>query len=958
MGVPTFYKWLSIRFPKVVHPAVEQREKLNDADCDGGGEFVPVDLQENNPNQMGNREFDNLYLDMNGIIHPCTHPEGGPQPEDEAEMFANICLYIDRIVSIVRPRKLLYMAIDGVAPRAKMNQQRMRRFKAAEDVETEERVYSEIKQEFEKEGREVPLMNTRWDSNVITPGTPFMHTLSDELKKYIALRVSTNKYWQSIQIVLSDANSPGEGEHKIMDFVRRQRTVEGYNANTVHCMHGMDADLIMLGLATHEAHFYIVREEVVDVSKTISCGLCGKTGHLISECDITKLGKSEDDPGVDGAIEETFQSSWKPLQFLRLPVLREYLRNELKFEQDALPFPYDFERCVDDFVMLCFFVGNDFLPHLPSLSIHKGSIDQMILLYTHVLPKFDNYLTNEGQMNVKAVKHFVSFLAQVEDQVFVNELRRQEAIRKRTERESQAMEVTSDAQTGADVNMSAAACLREALGGRHAQQPQEDKKPEFKEILDQKLKVYRESDQGDNVRLGEGNPQQYRWRYYQQKFHLNCTTELEAFASQVAQEYIRGIAWVLQYYYQGVASWGWYYPLHYAPFSKDLVQYGFNADMSFTTGEPFLPFEQLMAVLPPRSGHCLPVQYRQLMVEPSSAISDFYPFEFRKDPDGKRFSYQWVILLPFIDEVRLLRVLGPLNTALSGVDALRNSRGGDLVFSFTESIVGQSAVAAGFNLTDATAPVTIGFSANCGIAGVLKSTVRSAKFAEMISAAEFTNHCACAAFELSEKLPHRSVLLDEATAPEPDLNDIDLQQRQCDNLDDRSYNAGRARRLILGSLGGQNAVAQRQNDRPQHHHFNNNQQQQHLAYDNYNRQQHRGGGRPAQGQYNMQHQQNGGHYNQSSNRGGRGGHYQQPPYNTRGGVHNDNYSQQRYNTDNNYDRQSGSDRKGETLRFHFEQQYMQGSSNNNDRYYGGGMHGGGGGVHGGGGGMHGGGMHR
>ncbi len=101
-------------------------------------------IKENNP------EFDNLYLDMNGIIHPCCHPQDKPQPKNEIEMMNNIFEYTDKVINIVKPQRCIYFAIDGVAPRAKMNQQRSRRFRGALEVEERAERDCEIKGRWEQ----------------------------------------------------------------------------------------------------------------------------------------------------------------------------------------------------------------------------------------------------------------------------------------------------------------------------------------------------------------------------------------------------------------------------------------------------------------------------------------------------------------------------------------------------------------------------------------------------------------------------------------------------------------------------------------------------------------------------------------------------------------------------------------------------------------------------------------
>ena len=98
MGVPAFFAWLSKRYPEIIQICKEEKATVIN------GHTVPVDTTGPNPN---GKEYDNLYLDMNGIIHPCCHPENKPQPENEEAMFAAMFEYIDRIMAIVRPRRYL-----------------------------------------------------------------------------------------------------------------------------------------------------------------------------------------------------------------------------------------------------------------------------------------------------------------------------------------------------------------------------------------------------------------------------------------------------------------------------------------------------------------------------------------------------------------------------------------------------------------------------------------------------------------------------------------------------------------------------------------------------------------------------------------------------------------------------------------------------------------------------------
>ena len=266
-------------------------------------------------------------------------------------MMSKVFAYLDHIFRMVRPRRLLYMAIDGVAPRAKMNQQRSRRFRSALEAE-------KLKAEAAAKG-EPEASGDPFDSNCITPGTPFMARLSEHLKFYVLKKQTEDPLWQKATVILSGHEVRGEGEHKIMEHIRWARGEPGWDPNQTHCLHGLDADLIMLALVTHEPHFCLLRE-------VVKFGAGANSGQPSRE--------TLQNPTDDGFL------------LLHVGLLREYLDQEFRGIADALPFEYDCERVVDDFVLLSMLVGNDFLPPLPTLDIAEGALNTLFATYRELLP--------------------------------------------------------------------------------------------------------------------------------------------------------------------------------------------------------------------------------------------------------------------------------------------------------------------------------------------------------------------------------------------------------------------------------------------------------------------------------------------------------------------------------------------------------------------------------------------
>jgi 5'-3' exoribonuclease 2 len=585
MGIAGFFLWLQRWYGDCIDNIPQD---VVDAALQGNA--LPAD-------HCSAYSYDNLYIDMNGLIHPCCHDTAPlPEPENEEEMFERMFDQLDLLVKVVRPKKCLVLCIDGVAPRSKMNQQRSRRFRAADErLESDaisnacaDRIVSEFK-------LPRPRVRERWDHNVITPSTAFMERVALALEWYIMKKLNEDANWRHLVVVFSDAHVPGEGEHKIMQYIRGLRSQPGYDFNTTHVIHGMDADLICLGLSTHEKHVSILRNQ----------------------------------------LTETFQPDHNRFCYFNLHTYRERLKKDFEDIEGM-----QFERFVDDFIFLCFFVGNDFLPHVPLVSIKTRGIELLLDHYVRDFP-LHGYLTQLGEVDYAHLHIFLSNFAAKDmgklSKEYYGVIRAKERAKQHVEErvmktEEQAKEVLqmlkpdgSNAQEISDTLLGLLTSVRKERARLVV-----DKQPLGFSYLD---KSYRDS-------------------YYHAKFGWDPSTNRSAFENQIrlcCAEYLRGMQWVMRYYTKGCPSWEWYFPYHYAPLLQDLAAFTATVNVEMRMSAPLHPVEQLLAVLPRLSVNALPEELHDAVNDPKSVLGKFYPDMVDVDFSEANFSYQGVLRIPFIN---------------------------------------------------------------------------------------------------------------------------------------------------------------------------------------------------------------------------------------------------------------------------------------------------------------------
>jgi 5'-3' exonuclease len=309
-----------------------------------------------------------LLLDFNSLIHAAARdvmaliPASASAATFETAVCTRVVELTRRLVAQCPPSELLFIAVDGVPPLAKMAQQRRRRYMTA--------LVSELQPS--------PMV---WDTNAISPGTRFMRVLAAHLSSHLSIDAAGAPW----DFVLSDSEEPGEGEHKIMALLR---SLPGSGAAGVNVVYGLDADLLLLSLV------------------------------VCATLPTVQICLMRDSPGA-AATSSARPTPWDSaaFAFVDVGVLSAAVAHSVL---DTPPVSDAVCRAlVMDYVALLAFVGNDFLPHLSFLSLHfRHSLQELLRAYRRAAGTTGRYLISPEaphEVDVDFLGELLAALGEAED---------------------------------------------------------------------------------------------------------------------------------------------------------------------------------------------------------------------------------------------------------------------------------------------------------------------------------------------------------------------------------------------------------------------------------------------------------------------------------------------------------------------------------------------------------------
>jgi len=312
--------------------------------------------------------FHRLYMDCNSILYDVFHSIKDPVEDEDifhTLILEKTVLKIEEYIQQIQPDEIIYIAFDGVAPFAKMEQQRNRRYKSA------------FQTQIMKENN---IISNKLSTCMFTPGTNFMIKLSHYIN---AAFLGKEKMYGVFKIIIATPLDPGEGEHKLYDHLRTFPVLTGNIA-----IYGLDADLIMLSLfhLNYTGNIFVFREAPEFMKSALNPGKDDINKNELWSLDIAQLGRS--------------------------------IANEM-----ACSFP-DNHRMYD-YVFLCFLLGNDFLPHFPALNIRTHGMQRLIDVYRECIGNKSNTFlvtkTKPFTIQWRELYKYIQKLSQYEHEFIIQE---------------------------------------------------------------------------------------------------------------------------------------------------------------------------------------------------------------------------------------------------------------------------------------------------------------------------------------------------------------------------------------------------------------------------------------------------------------------------------------------------------------------------------------------------------
>ena len=494
-------------------------------------------------------------IDANGLCHPKAFEILAEEQNEkgdninfkslENKMINAIILYIEKLIDYIDPKIGVYIAIDGPVCLAKIKQQRQRRFRSIHD----KILFDKIKT---KHKVKIPYY---WNNSAISPGTKFMNKLHLKILEFI----KDYKIKKNIKIIYSSSNVPGEGEHKLLDYIKENKSND-YSYVT----YGLDADLIFLMFVTQSDKIYLLREAQQFEASNSKDQLNLVSIKIMKECILNTF---------DNYINDIYE---------------ENLDLEYHNNSSNMKFKLDKNRIINDFIFLCYFLGNDFLPHILALDISKNGIEYLIEKYSLTFIIKNDYLLskNTNLINQQFLEDFLKELSFDENLTLIENY----SIKK--------------------------------------------KKPRYQGTNDYEKEIFKIENLLFKIidPIGIGIDTNYRENYYKYYFDVD-DNELELFVEKLVKNYLMGIRWVTHYYFQKNINLNWYYPYDYPPFISDIYKYLINInEIKFNTNtKPMTPFEQLLIILPPQSKYLLPNCLGKLVSSSKSSLAHLYPIDFDVD---------------------------------------------------------------------------------------------------------------------------------------------------------------------------------------------------------------------------------------------------------------------------------------------------------------------------------------